>query len=102
MYGTNMAQYDYPPMTEEEIITEIKSLEEGQKVAFVAEDQNRNKDKFTYTVSQVAPNSTVDVSGPEGGHWRFAIEEGHPQLRYKGPSSGWRNAGILDYVEGQR
>lgn len=97
-----MATYEYPQMTEQEVIDVIESLEEGQSVAFAVESQGRYKLQFSYEVDSVAPDSTVDVQGPEGGQWRFDIEDGHPRLRFRSPSSGWQSAGILDYVEGRR
>ncbi|MFP9193186.1 hypothetical protein ACLI4Q_16245 [Natrialbaceae archaeon A-CW1-1] len=96
-----MATHKYPQMTEREVIDEIKNLEQGQPVAFAVERQNRYKLQFSYEVGSVAPDSTVDVQGPEGSQWRFVINDGHSRLRFRSPSSGWQNAGILDYVEGR-
>lgn len=88
-------------MTEREVIDEIKGLEEGQSVAFAVESQDRYKLQFSYEVDDVASDSSIDVNGPQGGQWRFIIEDGHPKLRFRDPSLGWKNAGILDYVEGR-
>lgn len=88
-------------MTQKEVTAEIEDLEEGQDVSFVVESQDRYKLHFSYQVGTVAPDSTVDVHGPRNGQWRFVIENGRPQLKFKSPSSGWQSAGVLDYVEGR-
>lgn len=96
-----MTEYEYPKMTESGVKNEIKNLEEGHSVAFAVEAQDRYKLQFSYTVTNIAPDSTVNIQGPRGGEWRFLIEKGRPQLEFKSPSNGWQKAGILDYVEGE-
>lgn len=88
-------------MTEEEVIGQITNLEEEQDVAFAVESQDRYKLLFSYEVADVVPDSTVDVQGPRGDQWRFAIEDGLPRLKFNRPLSGWQDAGILYYVEGR-
>jgi hypothetical protein len=86
-------------MAEPAIVKRIERLDEGQTVAFAVDDQNWYKLQWTYTVSRVYPDGTVDVAGPQGGSWRVVIEDGRPHLKFERPSTGWTNAGILDYLE---